>query len=219
MNRNLADRDFEVQILPSALSAATSPPWLRPGLCLRTSPRLSLSWRNCVKEPNLLLSVNSPHRSGREEPPAPPPKSEGGSRPPSLLPDPGAGTPEPPAEAEPPPAPRRTHPALLPASPGHRPPPVSTRSPEGPDSCSQWGRGREPHPAQRGRHRLLSSVSPAAHGGMCVSDPLRGRPTATAPRFPSPTWTRSPGPRPPLPHRGRENSGPSSHCGPQETQP
>lgn len=41
VNPELADLDFGAQILPFALSGTTAPR-LRPSLCLRTSPRLSL---------------------------------------------------------------------------------------------------------------------------------------------------------------------------------
>lgn len=75
----------------------------------------SLSWRICVKEPNLQPSVNSPHQSKREELRAP--ARAGDTREAARL---RAATPASLTEAEPRPAGPRTHPTLPPTSP---PPP------------------------------------------------------------------------------------------------
>lgn len=112
-NRKAADRDFLKR-------KSYGPRYLQPPPLLGSAQACasaqvpdspSLSWRICVKEPNLLPSVNSPHQSRREEQRAP---ARAGVR--GEPPAPGAETPAPPAEAEPRPAGPRTHPTLSPAS-------------------------------------------------------------------------------------------------------
>lgn len=117
MKRNREDRDFKVQNLRSALSATTSPPWLRPGLCLRTVPDSLCHGGSVSRSPTyrgVLIPPPSPAATEQEGGAARAPAQVrcGGSR----SPHPGAEKPAPPAKAEPLPVPLRTHPALPPAS-------------------------------------------------------------------------------------------------------
>lgn len=157
----------------------------------------SLSWRICVKEPNLLLSVNSPHQSEREEQRAP--AQAGGT---------GGGAARPPRGQRRQRRPQKrnrgrpggghtplSHPRLR----RHRTPLgliLSRRT----DSCSRWGRGREPHPGELGHRRLFGSASPAPKGatgsgastGTLTFKPTRQASKTPAHRLPHPLPSPSP---------------------------